>query len=69
MFIAEVVLPEQGEKANAFEFLLDLEMMVLCSGKERTLKEYSNLLDASGWKFLAKHDTGSPLQLIEAVKI
>jgi hypothetical protein len=44
-------------------------MMVACSGKERTLKNYAQLFDASGWKLVNVHKTPSPVQLIEAVKV
>ena len=76
-----MVLSESGEEASPFGFLLDLrkyrtiditdstDMMVTCSGKERTLQDYSKLFDASGWKLVTMHKTPAPLQLIEAVRL
>ena len=44
-------------------------MMVVASGKERTVKEFEKIFEASGWKLVTVHKTLGPIQLIEAVRI
>ena len=48
--------------------ILDLEMMVICDGKERTEAEYRELLAGAGFKLTRIVPTeGSPFSLVEAV--
>jgi hypothetical protein len=46
--------------------MLDLEMMVLPSGKERTEAEYADLLRGAGWKLTRIVPTNSPASIVEA---
>lgn len=47
--------------------MLDLHMMVVLGGKERTLSEYAELLGAAGLRFTRRIDFGSDFAAFEAV--
>jgi hypothetical protein len=49
IFVAESVVP--GPDEPHFAKLLDINMMVMASGRERTSAEYAELLLASGWRY------------------
>jgi hypothetical protein len=57
LLIVEVMLPERAERIDATipgivadPFSLDLQMLLLTGGKERTLGEYGELLGGEGWQ-------------------
>jgi O-methyltransferase domain len=54
---------------NAADFgkVLDLEMLAIPSGRERSEAEYRQLLGGSGWRLTRVLPTESPTQIIEAV--
>jgi hypothetical protein len=66
MYIIEMVIPD--DNSPSFASLMDLNMMVMLPRRERSLKEYKVLLDASGLKFERVLPTHSPFQIIEASK-
>jgi O-methyltransferase domain len=66
MYIVEMIIPDDNSPSLAS--LMDLNMMVMLPGRERALKEYKALLDASGLKFERVLPTHSPFQIIEASK-
>jgi hypothetical protein len=66
IYIVEIVIPD--DNSPNFASLMDLNMMVMLPGRERALKEYNVLLDASGLKFERMLPTHSPFQIIEASK-
>jgi hypothetical protein len=45
--------------------IIDLEMLVLPSGRERTEAEYAKLFAGAGWKLTRVVPTNSPMQVIE----
>ncbi len=47
MLLVEMIVPPGNEPSTAK--LLDLEMMVITGGRERTKEEYRNLLEVSGF--------------------
>jgi hypothetical protein len=47
--------------------ILDLEMLAIASGQERTEAEYRRLLAGAGWRLTRVLPTKSPAQIIEAV--
>ena len=49
--------------------VLDLEMLVLPSGQERTEPEFAALFAASGWKLSRVVPTKSPKSVIEGVPV
>ena len=61
----EIVVPDAN--ANCFSKLLDLNMLVMTGGRERTRAEFSVLLDVAGYKVTRIIDTMAPQSLIEAV--
>jgi O-methyltransferase domain/Dimerisation domain len=66
IYIVEMIIPD--DNSPSFASLMDLNMMVMLPGRERALKEYKVLLDASGLKFERALPTHSPFQIIEASK-
>ena len=59
LLIVEVVLPEQ--KPHFDLVILDLEMMVLTGGRERTEAEFAALLSQTGFRPVRTLPTTSPL--------
>lgn len=50
-----------------FSHIVDLEMMVICDGKERTESEYRELLAGAGFRLTRIIPTEGPHSLVEAV--
>jgi len=46
--------------------VLDIHMLALIGGKQRTRREYEALFDASGFKFNGEIDTGAGISILEA---
>lgn len=66
VLIIDAVVPPVGEPH--FSKFLDLEMLMLPGGKERTEDEFRQLLSASGFNMTRVIPTPSPISIIEAVK-
>ena len=49
--------------------VMDLVMMLFTGGRERTEKEFSALIAASGWRLNRIIPTASPLSIIEGVPV
>lgn len=64
LLLIEMVIPPAGERH--FGKLLDLEMLVICDGKERTESEYRALLAGAGYKLSRIVPTEAPVSVIEA---
>lgn len=64
LLLVELVVPP-GFPPH-FAHLLDLEMMVICDGKERTEVEYAELLTGAGFRLTRVIPTDGPHGLIEA---
>jgi O-methyltransferase domain/Dimerisation domain len=62
----ECVVPESDEPS--FSKLLDLNMMVMTGGRERTEREFRELFGSSGLSITKVVSTPSPLRIIEAVR-
>jgi hypothetical protein len=58
----------QGSPHEQFSKMLDLDMMILTGGKERTPEEYRALFNASGLELSNVIATETPLYIIEASK-
>jgi len=68
ILLVELVVPEESGPSMAH--WLDLEMLVVCDGKERTAKEYAELFAASGFRQSEVIPLpGGPHCLIEAVPV
>ncbi|HUF04671.1 MAG TPA: methyltransferase [Aridibacter sp.] len=48
--------------------LMDLNMLAMTSGRERTASEYADLLERSGFELRQVIPTPSPMQIVEAVR-
>lgn len=66
VIIIDAVVPPPGEPH--FSKFLDLEMLMLPGGKERTAEEFGILLADSGFAMTRVIPTASPVSVIEAVK-
>jgi hypothetical protein len=66
LLLIESVVPE-GNQPDLSKFL-DLDMMVMTGGRERTEAEFKSLLAASGFKLRRVIRTPSPVCVIEAVR-
>jgi ubiquinone/menaquinone biosynthesis C-methylase UbiE len=62
----EVVIPPPG--VPSFGKLLDLEMLVMAGGRERTEDEYRRLLDEAGFELRRVIGMQAPQSIIEAVR-
>jgi hypothetical protein len=62
--VIEILLGAMGEPA--FGPLMDLNMMVLATGRERTLDEYRALIEKAGFHFAKVTPIRSPMAVIEA---
>jgi threonine dehydrogenase-like Zn-dependent dehydrogenase len=66
LLIVEMVVPEGNEPSPSK--MLDIEMLVMEGGKERTEKEYRNLLADGGFQLKRIVPTRSPYSIVEAMK-
>jgi hypothetical protein len=64
LLLVEVVLAP-GNAADLGK-VIDLEMLVIASGRERTEAEYRQLLAGAGWRLTRVIPTQSPTQIVEA---
>lgn len=65
LLLIEIVLPPAG--VPSFGKLLDLEMLVIAGGQERTEREYCNLLGQAGLQLKQVIPSAAPQSIIEAV--
>jgi O-methyltransferase/methyltransferase family protein len=66
LLISELVVPDRGLPPDIA--LMDMQMMVVLTGKERTEAEFAALLAAAGFKLMRMHPTLMPSRMIiEAV--
>jgi hypothetical protein len=66
VLIIDAVVPPPGEPH--FSKFLDLEMLMLPGGMERTAEEFESLLTKSGFEMTRIVPTPSPISIVEAVK-
>jgi len=66
LLIIEMVVPEDGRPSPAP--LMDVNMLVITHGRERTAGQYSELLAAAGLRLGDVRPTQSPLQVLVADK-
>ena len=66
ILVADAVIPP-GDKPD-WGKLLDIQMMVVVQGKERTKEEFAALFKRAGLKLIRVIPTRCPLSLIEAVR-
>jgi ubiquinone/menaquinone biosynthesis C-methylase UbiE len=66
LLLIEAVIPRGNEPF--FGKLIDLNMLVMTGGRERTEDEYRALFEAAGFKLLNIIPTPSPMSVIEGVR-
>jgi hypothetical protein len=66
LFVVEMLI-EPGRRANPAR-QLDLAMLVLTGGRERTREELRELLDGTGFELRRVRRTASPMHVLEAVR-
>jgi SAM-dependent methyltransferase len=67
LLLVEIVIKPENEPDLGK--ILDLEMLVLPSGRERTEAEYARLFATAGWRLTRVVPTKSPMQVIEGEPI
>ena len=67
LLVIEMVLPDDNRPSPAQ--LLDLNMLVMTGGQERTAGEYGALLEQAGFRLDRIIPTSSPFQVLEAVVV
>jgi ubiquinone/menaquinone biosynthesis C-methylase UbiE len=68
ILLVETVVEEE-DAVPSMSKVMDLNMLVMTGGKERTQKEYAALFEKTGFKFERVIPTPSPLQIVEAVRV
>jgi hypothetical protein len=66
VFVVEMVIPDDGRPGPAQ--LVDLNMLVMLPGRERTLSEYQRLFERAGLRFVRQIESHSPFQILEAAR-
>ena len=71
LLVVETVLPDENAwtagKGEHFGNHLDINMMVLTGGRERTPEEFARMFGESGWRMSRVVGTASPYSIVEAV--
>jgi predicted transcriptional regulator len=71
LLVIETVLPDEDAwaagKGQHFGNHLDINMLVLTGGQERTPDQFARLLADSGWKLTRVIPTPSPYSIVEAI--
>ena len=60
---------EEDDTVPSMSKVMDLNMLAMTGGKERTASEYAALFEKAGFKLTRVIPTPSPMQIVEAVKI
>jgi len=66
VLLVESVLPEGN--AKHFGKVIDMEMLALANGRERTADEFEALLDGAGFRLARIVETESPIAIIEGTR-
>jgi SAM-dependent methyltransferase len=65
LLLVETVVPPPGE--SHFAKLQDLDMMIVTGSQERTVEEYTRLLERAGFRLSRVVETKEPARILEAV--
>ena len=68
LLLVETVI-EEDDSVPSMSKVMDLNMLVMTGGKERTAKEYAELFEQTGFRLTNVYPTPSPMQIVEAVKV
>jgi O-methyltransferase domain/Dimerisation domain len=71
LLLVERILPARAEQSVALQraFMLDVHMMAMTGGRERTEAEYHALLDAAGLRVTKVVPTQSEMSVVECVRV
>jgi len=64
LLLIEQMVPD--DPGPAWSKMLDIHMLALIGGKQRTRREYEALFDAAGFSFKREIDTGAGISILEA---
>ena len=64
LLLVEEMIPD--DPGPAWSKVLDIHMLTLIGGKQRTRREYEVLFDAAGFSFRREIDTGAGVSILEA---
>lgn len=64
LLLIEQMIPD--DPGPAWPKMLDIHMLALIGGKQRTRREYEALFDAAGFSFKREIDTGAGISILEA---
>ena len=67
LLLIECIVPEDSKPS--WTKMLDLQMLTLLSGKERTQKEYSEMLRTAGFRLNQAIDVGMSTSILESVAV
>jgi hypothetical protein len=65
LLVIEEMVPD--DPGPAWAKMLDIHMLTLIGGKQRSRKEYAALFDAAGFALKRQIDTGADISILEAV--
>ncbi len=65
LLLIEEMIPE--DPGPAWSKMLDIHMLTLIGGKQRTRQEYEALFEAAGFSFKREIDTGAGISILEAI--
>lgn len=68
VLLVETVV-EEDDSVPSMSKLMDLNMLSMTTGKERTEKEYAELFEKTGFRLTNIIPTPSPTQIVEAVRV
>lgn len=69
LLLIEMVIPEDELNAPHSGKLVDMWLMLLVGGKERTATQYADLVARAGFKLERVVQTGSPVSIVEAIPV
>ena len=67
LLLVDMIVPDAA--SPSFSKLLDLNMLVMNGGRERTMAEFCDLLNAAGYQLTRIVATMAPQSVIEAIAI
>lgn len=67
LILIEQIVPE--DSSPSFAKFIDINMLVMTGGRERTEKEFAELFTAAGFRLTRVVPTKSPFSVIEAVRV
>lgn len=67
LLLVEIIIPD--DPGPDWSKILDIQMMTMLGGRQRTIQEYKTLFEQSGFSFARQINTGTEFSIIEATPI